>query len=64
MGLHLNQGTTTSNLNHGEKRWHVADDTALMPLARRVLKQYRASCRDATSLTVTGLELNLPAEKK
>ncbi|MFL9905682.1 hypothetical protein P0D84_04860 [Paraburkholderia sp. RL17-337-BIB-A] len=28
-----------------------------MSLARRILKQYRASCRDATSLTVTGLEL-------
>jgi hypothetical protein len=51
-------------LNHGEKRWLIADDTTLMPLARRVLKQYRASCRDATSLAVTGLELNLPLEKK
>jgi hypothetical protein len=35
-----------------------------MSLARRILKQNRASCRDATSLTVTRLELNLPAEKK
>lgn len=30
--------TTTSELDHGEKRGLVANDTTLMPFARRVLK--------------------------
>ncbi len=54
----------TSNLNHGEDCRHVADDTTLMSPARRILKQYRASCRDAASFTVTGLKLHFSAENK
>ncbi|MBP0595062.1 hypothetical protein J8I87_36490 [Paraburkholderia sp. LEh10] len=37
VGLCPAKGATTSDLNHSEKRWRVADDTTLMPFARRVL---------------------------